>query len=50
MRKRSIVSRKYILIGLILWALGIGPGAVQQFVYPAKGQSPDQQSKDEGEC
>src|SRR5437773_11108634 len=25
-------------------------GGAQQFVYPAKGQSPQQQKKDEGEC
>src|SRR5947208_15562183 len=25
-------------------------GGAQQFVYPAKGQSPQQQQKDEGEC
>ena len=26
------------------------PAIAQQFVYPAKGQSPQQQKKDEGEC
>ncbi len=26
------------------------PVAAQQYVYPAKGQSPEQQKKDEGEC
>jgi hypothetical protein len=26
------------------------PAAAQQYVYPAKGQSPEQQKKDEGEC
>jgi hypothetical protein len=26
------------------------PSAAQQFVYPSKGQSPEQQRKDEGEC
>jgi hypothetical protein len=27
-----------------------GPALAQQFVYPAKGQSPDQQKKDESAC
>ena len=27
-----------------------GNAPAQQYVYPAKGQSPDQQKKDEGEC
>ena len=32
-------------------ALCFGVGAAaQQFVYPAKGQTPEQQKKDEGEC
>ena len=26
------------------------PAAAQQYTYPAKGQSPEQQKKDEGEC
>jgi hypothetical protein len=30
-----------------LFATGV---SAQQYVYPAKGQSPDQQKKDEGEC
>ena len=38
----------------IVYALSIAccalPVAAQQFVYPAKGQTPQQQQKDEGEC
>ncbi len=34
-----------------VFALGFAAaGGAQQFVYPAKGQSPQQQQKDEGEC
>src|SRR6202008_4298677 len=36
---------------LPLLALAVSTGAsAQSFVYPAKGQSPQQQKKDEGEC
>ena len=39
---------------LVVAAMGIALAAAgahaQQFVYPAKGQSPDQQKKDEGAC
>jgi hypothetical protein len=31
-------------------SLSLGPVHAQQYVYPAKGQSPDQQKKDESEC
>jgi hypothetical protein len=39
----------------ILWALALAAALITeagaaQFVYPAKGQSPQQQKKDEGEC
>ncbi len=36
----------------IAWAVLVLalPVAAQQYVYPAKGQSPEQQKKDEGEC
>lgn len=34
----------------LIAALLAGPVFAQQYVYPAKGQSPDQQQKDEGEC
>ena len=36
-----------LLLAASLAASGV---SAQQFVYPAKGQSPDQQKKDEGEC
>src|ERR1700745_113499 len=35
------------LLIVALFASGV---SAQQYVYPAKGQSPDQQKKDEGEC
>src|SRR5262249_44197563 len=40
-------------IRLAFSALALGaalPALAQQMVYPAKGQSPEQQQKDEGEC
>ncbi|MBB4014184.1 hypothetical protein [Niveibacterium umoris] len=33
-----------------LFAAAAGPAMAQQFVYPAKGQSPEQQKTDEAEC
>jgi hypothetical protein len=38
-----------------VWAVAVGailsgPALGQTFVYPSKGQSPQQQQKDEGEC
>jgi len=36
--------------GLIIAALFAAGVSAQSFVYPAKGQSPQQQKKDEGEC
>ena len=35
---------------LLIAALFAAGAAAQSFVYPAKGQSPEQQKKDEGEC
>lgn len=38
-----------LLVPMLL-ALAAGPLAAEQFVYPAKKQSPEQQRKDEAEC
>jgi hypothetical protein len=46
MRIANPVRIPALLIGLMLAA----SVSAQQFVYPAKGQSPDQQKKDEGAC
>jgi hypothetical protein len=35
---------------LVVASLFVTGAAAQSFVYPAKGQSPQQQKKDEGEC
>ena len=35
---------------LIIAAMFVTGASAQQFIYPAKGQSPQQQKKDEGEC
>src|SRR5262245_113962 len=35
---------------LLATALAAAPAAAQQYVYPAKGQSAEQQKKDTGEC
>ena len=44
-------TRNARFIALVLCGLLATPQAIaQQFVYPAKGQSPQQQKKDEGEC
>ena len=39
-----------LFLALALSAAVISQAAAQQFVYPAKGQSPDQQKKDEAAC
>jgi hypothetical protein len=39
-----------IVIGGTALSLGAAAIAQQPIIYPAKGQSPEQQSKDEGEC
>jgi len=36
-----------VTLGALLWA---APGQGQQFVYPERGQSPQQQQQDRGEC
>jgi hypothetical protein len=43
---RTITLRLAVIVG----AAFVGCAFAQQFVYPAKGQSPDQQKKDEGAC
>src|SRR5258705_8618074 len=40
-------KRSIVLFALIAFAVN---SVAQTFVYPAKGQSPQQQKKDEGEC
>jgi len=47
MSKRAWAASLTTAIGLVL---GAGATAQQQFVYPAKGQTPDQQKKDESAC
>jgi hypothetical protein len=42
-------SARVVSIAAICFFM-LGDAAAQQYVYPAKGQSPDQQKKDEGEC
>jgi hypothetical protein len=37
-------------LALVVAATFAAGASAQQFVYPAKGQSPEQQKKDEGEC
>ncbi len=46
------MSKRVVAVSLVAAAgLCLGAGAVaQQFVYPAKGQSSDQQKKDEASC
>ena len=43
------ISHKLVCIAAAL-LLVAAEATAQQYVYPAKGQSPDQQKKDEGEC
>jgi hypothetical protein len=47
-RARRAVRGSLVAIAL----LGPGPGAAwgQAYIYPAKGQSAEQQQKDKGEC
>jgi hypothetical protein len=47
MRVRNKKLRTLALLIMGLFATG---ASSQQFVYPAKGQSPDQQKKDEAQC
>ena len=46
------MKSKTLYAGALVAALTFSSGSVsaQPFVYPAKGQSPQQQKKDEGEC
>ena len=37
-------------LAVVIGTAFVGCAFAQQFVYPAKGQSPDQQKKDEGAC
>jgi len=46
-RIRKAVPHASVLLLAAVFAAG---AAAQSFVYPAKGQSPDKQKKDEGEC
>jgi hypothetical protein len=47
MRVRNNAQRALVLLIMGLFATG---ASSQQFVYPAKGQSPEQQKKDEAQC
>ena len=47
MRVRNGTQRGLALVIAVMFAAG---ASAEQFVYPAKGQSPGQQKKDEGEC
>jgi hypothetical protein len=38
------------VLALVIAAMFAAGASAQQFVYPAKGQTPQQQKKDEGEC
>jgi hypothetical protein len=44
------INNAYRLTTLFMAAMFASGVPAQQFVYPAKGQSPEQQKKDEGEC
>ena len=44
------MSSRWIVPAVIIAALAGTPAIAQKFVYPAKGQSPEQQKKDEYEC
>jgi hypothetical protein len=41
---------KLMVSAVIAGGLVFAPALAQQYVYPAKGQSPEQQKKDESEC
>ena len=45
-----IVKSAQRVTSLLIAAMFAAGVSAQQFVYPAKGQSPEQQKKDEGEC
>ncbi len=42
--------RKLLLSGLIISCVSVVPCIAETIVYPAQGQSQEQQTKDEGEC
>jgi hypothetical protein len=44
------MSSRWIVPAVMIAALAGTPAIAQKFVYPAKGQSPEQQKKDEYEC
>ena len=46
----AFMKRESRTVALAVAALFAGAVSAQSFVYPAKGQSPDQQKKDEGAC
>jgi hypothetical protein len=46
----SIKNAWVLAAGLTAVALAIGQAQAKPIVYPSKGQSPQQQQKDEGEC
>jgi len=45
-----IISGTQRVLALVIAATFAASASAQQYVYPAKGQSPEQQKKDEGEC
>ena len=45
-----IVKSAHRVAALLIAAMFAASVSAQSFVYPAKGQSPQQQKKDEGEC
>ena len=47
MRVMNNAQRVTALLIAAMFAVGV---SAQQFIYPGKGQSPEQQKKDEGEC
>jgi len=44
------MNTKWIIPAALVAALVAAPAMAQQVIYPAKGQTPQQQKKDEGEC
>jgi hypothetical protein len=49
-QEKSMKAASRLILLLTATALSVPPSLAQQFVYPAKGQSADQQKKDEAEC
>lgn len=50
LKKGAKVNSRLIFSVTLAAGLATGPAIAQQFIYPAKGQSPQQQQRDEGEC